>query len=102
MNNGPSSLTDALPEGWRERLQLLYRGQAITLWTLGRPELLKSKLFALCDRGTDLSDCLALQPAAEELKVASPRLEIQDLHPEWPRHVQAILEDLDLRLGRGV
>jgi hypothetical protein len=46
-----------------------------------RPDPLKSKLFALCDRSTDLSDCLTLQPTTEELESAFPSLEVQDLHP---------------------
>lgn len=82
MNNGPSSLADALPDGWREPLRGLYQGQTRTLWTLDRPELLMRKLFTLCDRGTDLSDCLALQPTAEVLKAATPWLDMQDLHAE--------------------
>jgi hypothetical protein len=102
LNNGPSSLASLLPGGWRDRVQLLHRGQAITLWTLGRPDLLKSKLFALCDRGTDLSDCLALQPTAKELEAAAPWLEVQDLHPGWPQHVHSTLEDLVRRLGHGI
>ncbi|CAN5912349.1 hypothetical protein BH11MYX2_BH11MYX2_01270 [soil metagenome] len=48
------------------------------LRTLGRPDLIKSKLFALCDRGTDWSDCIALAPSREELTEALPWLEIQD------------------------
>lgn len=102
LNNGPSSLADVLPEGWRGRLQLLYRGQAITLWSLGRTELILTKLFALCDRGTDILDCLALQPTREELGIAEPWLIRQDLHPEWPLHVHTTLEDLAQRLDHGL
>ncbi len=102
LNNGPSSLADVLPDGWRNRLQVLYRGQTITLWSLGRSELIMSKVFALCDRGTDLTDCIALQPTAEELGTAASWLVQQDLHPEWPRHVRTTLDDLARRLGHGL
>lgn len=102
LNNGPSSLADVLPDGWRNRLQVLYRGQAITLWSLGRSELIMSKVFALCDRGTDLTDCLALQPTTAELGVAASWLVQQDLHPDWPLHVHATLDDLARRLSHGL
>ena len=73
-------LGDVLPAGWRERVQRIFDGQVLVPSTLGRPDLLKSKLFALCDRGTDLQD-------GNEL---------------WPAHVRATVADLARRLGHGV
>ncbi len=102
LNNGPASLVDVLPDGWRERLQPAFAGRALLLRSLGRPDLLKSKLFALCDRGTDLGDCIALAPTADELSAALSWLEAQDAHPDWPAHVRATLEELARRLGHGV
>jgi Nucleotidyltransferase of unknown function (DUF6036) len=102
LNNGPASLTSVLPPGWRDRLQPAFSGVAIQLRCLGRDDLLRSKLFALCDRGFDLGDCLALAPTAEELRAFLPWLEQQDGHPGWPAHVQATLADLGRRLGHGV
>lgn len=102
LNNGPASLGPLLPEGWRSRLQLIHQGEAIRLWSLGRPELLLSKLFALCDRGLDLGDCLALAPSAEELAQDETWIVAQDQHPDWPVHVKATLEDLGRRLGHGL
>lgn len=101
-NNGPASLADSLPEGWSTRLQLAYQGRGIILRCLGRTELLISKLFALCDRGIDLRDCVALAPTAEELRSIRPWLEQQDANPEWPAHVRATLDDLGRRLNHGV
>ena len=60
LNNGPASLARELPDGWRDRLQPLFSGAALELRALGRSDLLRTKLFALCDRGLDLGDCLAL------------------------------------------
>lgn len=99
LNNGPASLGPLLPMGWRSRLQLIHHGEAIRLWSLGRTELLLSKLFALCDRGLDLGDCLALAPTADELAQSEAWLAAQDQHPGWPAHVKATLEDLARRLG---
>ncbi len=84
------------------RKDWLNNGQAITLWSLGRSELLMSKLFALCDRATDLTDCLALQPTMAELEAAVAWLVPQDLHPGWPHHVRATIDDLARRLGHGL
>lgn len=102
LNNGPSSLVDALPPGWEERLQIVFKGTALTFRTLGRSDLLRSKLFALCDRGLDLPDCLVLAPTAEELSDLLPWICQQDLNPDWPEHVRATLADLGRRLGHGV
>jgi hypothetical protein len=102
LNNGPASLTDVLPSGWQERLQVAYRGKAITLNSLGRLDLLRSKLFALCDRGLDLPDCVALAPTTQELEEFQPWLEHRDSNPDWPAHTRAVIDDLRQRLGHGV
>jgi len=72
------------------------------LETLGRTDLLKTKLFALCDRGTDLADCIAFSPTAEELEEAMPWVALQDANESWPSHVKATIGDLRRRLGHGV
>ncbi len=99
LNNGPSSLVDLLPDGWMKRVRPVFTGRALQLSTLGRDDLLKTKLFAYCDRGTDLEDCLALNPTSDELTEALDWLKDQDAHPDWPRHVQASMEDMAERLG---
>lgn len=101
LNNGPSSLADVLPPRWRERVQTVFAGRSVTLHSLGRIDLLRSKLFALCDRNFDLPDCIALAPTAGELTEIQPWLEQQDANPDWPTHVQAMLDDLRKRLGHG-
>lgn len=100
--NGPSSLADVLPSGWDARLVPVFSGVAIQLQCLGREDLLRSKLFALCDRGIDLGDCLALAPSASELTLILPWLEKQDANPDWPAHARATLADVGARLGHGV
>ena len=101
-NNEPLQLSNVLPSGWRERLQPIFHGQALVLQTLGRVDLLASKLFALCDRGTDLQDCVAMAPKADELAILRPWLDQQDGHAQWPSHVSATLADLAQRLDHGV
>jgi hypothetical protein len=102
LNNGPSSLSRVLPDGWIHRTQPAFAGRALMLETLGRTDLLKTKLFALCDRGTDLADCIAFSPTAEELEEAMPWVALQDANESWPSHVKATIGDLRRRLGHGV
>ena len=102
LNNGPGSLRDQLLPGWESRLQGVFGGRAIALQTLGRTDLLCAKLFALCDRGIDLADCIALAPTAAELTNILPWLERQDANPQWPTHVRATLAALARRLGHAV
>lgn len=102
LNNGPMQLGDVLPGGWQQRVQLAFEGRALVLNTLGRADLLKTKLFALCDRGTDLPDCVALAPTANEILEAMPWLAAQDANPDWPAHVRTTVADLQRRLGHGI
>jgi hypothetical protein len=101
-NNGPIQLGDVLPPGWRERVERIFVGRSLVLSTLGRADLLKSKLFALCDRGTDMADCIALAPTAEELAECLPWLEFQDGNELWPAHVRSTMAELARRLDHGV
>jgi hypothetical protein len=72
------------------------------LTTLGRKDLLKTKLFALCDRGIDLLDCVELAPTLAELEEAVIWLAEQDANPDWPAHVRATIADLSQRLDHGL
>jgi len=102
LNNGPIQLAELLPAGWEHRVRSTFEGAALRLAVLGRADLLKTKLFALCDRGTDLADCTALAPNADELDEAEPWLAEQDANPMWSEHVSSTLADLRRRLGHGL
>jgi len=102
LNNGPVRLKEVLPSGWKDRLQPAFQGKALVLSALGRSDLLKDKLFALCDRGTDFPDCIALAPTEAEISEAQRWVEVQDGNPLWPDHVRKTLDDLRRRLGHGV
>lgn len=102
LNDGPGSLAAQLLPAWQARTRPVFTGSALRLSTLGREDLLGSKLFALCDRGIDLGDCLALAPTAEELLALLPWVEQQDTNPDWPGHVRATLTDLASRLGHAL
>jgi hypothetical protein len=99
LNNSPAALAEQLPDAWEERLQTVFSGEALELRSLGREDLLRAKLFALCDRGLDLADCIALAPTADELAALLPWVAEQDRNPGWPAHVRATLADLGERLN---
>lgn len=95
LNNGPQSLSENLPKGWRNRLQPLYKGESLILTTLGRPDLLKTKLFAFCDRtDPDFSDLLQLEPNRQELNNSIEWVKECDTNPTWPLHVEKMFENL--------
>jgi hypothetical protein len=100
INNAPKGLTRDLPEGWRHDLQKIYQGEALRLWTLGRLNLLRSKLYAYADRDTDYADCIALKPTIAELEACKDWVLAGDTSELWPERVEYIFQKLkeDLKL----
>lgn len=100
LNNGPQTLKKDLPAGWRNRLVPLYQGEALFFEVLGRDDLLKSKLFAYCDRITpDFEDLKNLSPSSAELKQAINWVKERDAHSDWPGHVDKAFIILGKALG---
>ena len=96
-----------LPEGWQARLRPLFRGRALKLQTLGRLDLICTKLVAMIDRGTDLGDCIALAPTAAELDEAWPFVVNYEGNEEsretyWIPRARAFYEKLARELRHGV
>lgn len=100
MNNGPKALTRDLPKEWRNDLQKIFEGRALRLWTLGRLNLLRTKLYAYADREIDYNDCMALNPTNEELDLCIEWVLAGDLSELWPERVEYIFKKLkkDLKL----
>jgi hypothetical protein len=98
LNKGPISLQRDLPEGWRADLQKIFAGKAICLSTLGRLDLLKTKLYALCDRGTDFDDCVKLAPSLEGINECLPWVLKGDANPLWPERVNEMITELKKEL----
>lgn len=101
-NNGPESLRKNLPGGWQDRTECIYTGKALTFYALSRPDFLKTKLFAFCDREQDRADCLLLKPSKEELLQAMTWVKQQDQNPNWPAHVEASFKSLAKDLGYAI
>jgi hypothetical protein len=98
-NNGPESISEQLPKGWRENLQVVYKGQSLEIYTLDRINLLRTKLAALCDRGSDLEDVLAMKPTKKELDEAKDWVKQYDANELWPTHVEQQIKKIEEMLG---
>ena len=100
LNNGPENLKIDLGTDWETRLVEIFRGNALFLTTLARIDLIKTKMFAYCDRQTDLQDCLALNPSEEELTVSFKWVKERDANPEWENYVEQIFTDFETKLKK--
>ena len=98
-NNGPASLIKNLDADWKNKIEKIFKGKVLTLYTLSRLDLIRSKVWAMCDRQIDLGDCVALRPTAAELDAITPWLSGVDLNPDWPRHVEVVVGLLKKELG---
>lgn len=99
-NNGPSSLRNYLPLEWRDRIQKVFNGKAITAFTLSRIDLIGTKILAYCDRDErDFGDLLKIRPARSEILEVESWVAAYDTNPDWPRHVRGKLENLARELG---
>ena len=99
LNSGPSSLTNDLPKGWRKNLQPLYTGRNLTLSTLARIDLIRTKLWAMCDRMRDIDDLIAMEPTVDELNIAAEWVKPLDGNKNWATHVNTTVDVLKQRLG---
>ncbi|MBF0362409.1 MAG: hypothetical protein HQK49_15435 [Oligoflexia bacterium] len=99
LNNGPESLSKDLPKGWELRCENIYSGTSLKLQTLCRSDLLKSKLFAYCDRGIDFEDCIKLSPTKNEIVESLDWLYERDGNTDWPEHVKLSMDKLAKELG---
>jgi hypothetical protein len=97
-NSGPSDLVKDLPVDWKNNIQKIYSGGSLVLYTLGRLDLIRSKIWALCDRQIDLGDCIALNPTNNELAEVVDWLNPLDGNPDWPRHVAEVVKQLKKEL----
>ncbi len=94
LNNDVSPLKSDLPPNWENRRIEVFRGRAIRFLTLGRTDLLKAKLWALCDRARDFEDVLAMKPTESELFEARAWLNPLDGNPGWVEHVEKTLHEV--------
>lgn len=102
LNNGVAPFKNLLPKGWEMRSVVVFDGSHLTVKSLGRQDLIGTKLLGACDRGDDVSDLVRLPVTKDELKIAKEWVLNQDASEIWPKIVNEccteILRQLD---GKG-
>jgi hypothetical protein len=98
-NNGPISILNDLDKGWESRVVLIFEGSSLNISTLGRIDLLKTKLFAYCDRDIDYDDCVKLNPTIQELNECQKWVKDRDANDLWPSHVDNCFKLIAKGLG---
>ena len=100
LNNGPENLIRDLEKGWEDRCELIYKGNALKIFILGRKDLIATKLFAYCDREeADFEDLLKLRPTQSELDQLYHWVLNRDASEYWPPRVEKQLKRLKNKLG---
>lgn len=90
------------PEGWEDRTKEVFKGEALTIQSLGRQDLICTKFNALCDRvsNTDRVDMKSINPTKKELEVAKEW--VISLKPELKPMAEKIISQVfEKDRGRG-
>ena len=99
LNNGPAMLVHELPHDWKEKLEVIYKSENLIVKSIGRRDLIYSKLYAAADRIDDIEDLVSLRPTEEELKEAKELVLKQDASDIWHKIVDECVNNLKKRLG---
>ncbi len=99
LNNGPRDLIKDLPKNWQSNCTNVFQGAYLNVLSIGREDLIRSKLFAACDRPEHFSDLIALEPSQDELAMAKAWTLERDTSDIWPKVVEECVAALRRRLG---
>ncbi len=83
-----------LPRDWENRTQIIYKGNYLIIKSLGRIDLIFTKILAELDRQEDLLDLEQLKPQKNELEFIKDDLIKLDDSKEWRSKVNEIFEYL--------
>ncbi|GAB4419585.1 MAG: hypothetical protein OHK0056_29780 [Bacteriovoracaceae bacterium] len=79
LNDNAYSVSEILLPDWEKRLDLIYKGQNLSVFSISRIDLITSKLDAMANRDRDLFDLVSMRPNDQELETASTHLKfLQD------------------------
>lgn len=101
LNNGPRDLIKDLPKNWQTDCTKVFEGKSLRVLSIGRADLIRSKLYAACDRPEHLSDLIALKPTQSELAEAETWTLERDASDIWPQIVSECAATLRRKLGYG-
>jgi len=94
INSTGNAFIKELPPGWKTRTVEYYRGQSLTIRTLGRIDMIFTKLLAELDRQEDMEDLRKLRPTGAELNMLQPHILSLENSSEWKTKVTEILTEL--------
>jgi hypothetical protein len=100
LNNVVSPIKFGLPKGWEDRSVPIFEGKALTIKSLGRQDLIATKLLGACDRGDDVADLIAAAITSEELKLAKDWVLKQDGSEIWPQIVEECVSEIERQIKR--
>jgi len=99
LNNGPIDLLQNLHAEWKTGATLVFDSPKLKVFSLGRMDLLKSKVWAACDRLEDIPDVVAMTPTEQELDQVRDWVLECDASDIWPEIVNQCLEEIKRRLN---
>ncbi|MGK5082429.1 DUF6036 family nucleotidyltransferase [Bdellovibrionota bacterium FG-1] len=85
LNNKVNPIIDRLPSNWKTTVTKVFEGRNLTVYSLGRQNLINSKLHACVERRAfDYQDLLILKPDAVELAAGRRYcLKQKNANPIW-------------------
>jgi hypothetical protein len=101
LNNGPRDIAKELPKAWESRCTDVFKGSALQVRSIGRSDLICTKVYAAACRTDDIDDLVELTPTAAELKQAEAWTLKRDAADIWPRIVTECLAEVRRRMGNG-
>jgi len=94
LNTDAISLIRDLPIGWEARTVEIYSSSNLIIHSIGRSDMIFSKLYAYCDRDIDFEDLIDIKPTKEEILVHVERISELDGNPNWPKLVENKMQRL--------
>ena len=83
-----------MPVGWKERLRLIYEGSYLQVMSLGRLDMIFTKVLAELDRQEDFEDIISLSPSSDELQSIEPTLLVLEENKLWKQKVTELINKL--------
>lgn len=83
LNSNASVFVDDFEPGWESRVEQIFVGQNLEVFTVSRQDLLLSKFCAELDRGFDLEDIKSLAPTPQELSQIQTLLLKKQRWEDW-------------------
>lgn len=91
LNDAMKGWADVLPRDFHDRLFAIGSFNRLSLYSLGRPDLVLLKLFSM--RAEDIEDLRTLEPTEEDLRFVEAQLpRIARQHPKQALRIQLYLE----------